>query len=77
MTGAFKMLLKKAINIFRLCDSTIVFTKPFLQSSTSLSNILHITIQYFKLKLDPLIFRLTTENVLPFTDGVIVVLEHK
>ena len=44
MTSAFKMLVKKGIDIFGLCDSTIVFTKSFLQSSTSLSNILHITI---------------------------------
>ena len=29
MTGAFKLLVKKGIDTFRLCDSTVVFTKSF------------------------------------------------
>ena len=44
MTSALKMLVQKGIIIFGLSDSTIVLTKSFLQSSTSLSNILHPTI---------------------------------
>ena len=44
MTRTFKMLIKKSINRFRLFHSTIVFTKLFLQSTTSLPNILHVTV---------------------------------
>ena len=44
MTSALKMLVQKGIVIFGFSDSTIVLTKSFLQSSTSLSNILHPTI---------------------------------
>ena len=68
-------------------DSTIVLTKSFLQSSTSLSNILHPTIIIIvcissKTYTRSIDFQsksesLTTENVLPFTDEVIAVLEHK
>ena len=36
MTSALKMLVQKGIIIFGLSDSTIVLTKSFLQSSTSL-----------------------------------------
>ena len=41
---SFKMLIKKSINRFRLFHSTIVFAKSFLQSTTSLPNILHVTV---------------------------------
>ena len=44
MTSALKMLVQKGMIIFGLSNSTIVLTKSFLQSSTSLSNILHPTV---------------------------------
>ena len=84
MTSALKMLVQKGIIIFGLSDSTIVLTKSFFQSSTSLSNILHPTIVCISSKTYTRFIdfqskseSLTTENVLPFTDEVIVVLEHK
>ena len=43
MTNALKMLVQQGIVIFGLSDSTIVLTKSFLQSSTSLSNINYLT----------------------------------
>ena len=82
MTSALKMLVQKGIIICGLSDSTIVLTKSFLQSSTNLSNILHLTIVCISSKDIYIDFQsksesLTTENVLPFTDEVIVVLKHK
>ena len=84
MTSKFKMLTKKSINQFRLFHSTIVFAKSFLQSTTSLFNILHVTmfgisswninqIIDFQSKSE----LLTTDNFLPFTDEVRVELVHK
>ena len=80
MTSAFKMLVKKDIDILRLCDSTIVFTKSFLQSPTYC--ILQFLVFQVKTYTRSIDFQsksesLITENVLPFTDEVIVVLEHK
>ena len=44
MTSKFKMLIKKTVNKVRLFHSMIVFAKLFLHSTTSLPNILHVTI---------------------------------
>ena len=57
MTGAFKLPVQKVVIIFGLSDSKIVFTKLFLQSSTSLSNILHITIYWWFLLFYVLVFK--------------------
>ena len=56
-----------------------MFTKSCFQLTTSLSNILHITVKIYIKSID---FQsksesFTTENILPFTDDVMVVLEHK
>ena len=84
MTSALKMLVQKGIIIFGLSDSTIVLTKSFLQSSTSCPTycILQLFVFQVRTYTRSIDFQsksesLTTENVLPFTDEVIVVLEHK
>ena len=39
-----KMFINKSINLFRLFNFTILLTKSSFQLTTSLSNILHITV---------------------------------
>ena len=61
-----------------------MFTKSFLKSTTSLSNILHVIIYCFQVKtyMRSVDFQfsselLLSENVLPLTDEVMVDLVHK
>ena len=86
-----KMLVQKGIIIFGLYDTTIVLTKSFFFFFFFFFKIRHVCLTFCILHLFVFQVRtctrlidfqsksesLTTDNVLPFTDEVIVVLEHK
>ena len=46
MTITFEMAIKKCVEYFRLFHVTKVLTKPSLEGSASLSNILHSSIYF-------------------------------
>ena len=46
MTIIFEMAIKKCVKFFRLFHFTKVLTKPSLEGSASLSNILHSTVSF-------------------------------
>ena len=78
------MLIKKSIKLFRLFHSTIVLSKTFLKGTTSLSNILHVTVVFFQVKIyiKSTAFQFNSElfvtkNILPSTDEMTVDLVHK
>ena len=84
MTSALKMLVQKGIIIFGLSDSTIVLTKSFTMFDKFVPTycILQLFVYHVRTYTRSLDFQsksksLTTENAIPFTDEVIVVLEHK
>ena len=84
MTSALKMLVQKGIIIFGLCDSTIVLTKSFCKVRQVCPTycILQLFVFQERTYTGSIDFQsksesLTNGNVLPFTDEVTVVLEHK